>query len=169
MNTLEPFKQIRTFIFDVDGVLTNSDLLVTEDGELLRTVNTRDGLAFKTAIKQGYNVFIITGGGSKGVIERFRNLGVKEIYSKVKDKKSKFLELLSDFSINANEVLYMGDDLVDYEVMQAVGLPVCPADAVPEIIKISKYISPLNGGNGCARDVIEKVLKLNNSWFNLES
>jgi len=164
MNTLAPFRSIDTFIFDVDGVLTNSDILVTEEGDLLRTMNTRDGFAIKTAIEEGYRVIIITGGGSKGVIKRLQGLGVEHIFAKVKDKLSQFSQVVKSFSIDPNQVLYMGDDLVDYKVMMEVGLPVCPADACQEILEISKYISPLNGGKGCVRDVIERVLKLHQKW-----
>ena len=165
MNALSKFRDIKTFVFDVDGVFTNSNLLVTENGDLLRTVNTHDGYAIRTAIEKGYNVYIITGGGSEGIKKRFSALGVPLIFSKIKDKKSTFEELVSSQRLIAEETLYMGDDLVDYDVMQCVGLPVCPADAVPEIIAISKYVSPLEGGKGCVRDVIEKLLKLHNQWF----
>ncbi len=165
MNPLSKFKEINSFIFDVDGVFTNSNLLVTEQGELLRTVNTRDGYAVKTAIKKGYNVLIITGGGSEGIVKRFENLGVKFIFSKIKDKQAQFEQILSNHAIEADKTLYMGDDLVDYQVMMNVGLPACPSDAVPEIVAISKYVSHLEGGKGCVRDVIEKVLKLQGNWF----
>ena len=165
MNTLSKFNDIKTFIFDVDGVLTNSNLLVTEHGELLRTVNTRDGYAIRTAIAKGYNVYIITGGGSEGITKRFSNLGVPLIFSKVKDKKSKFEALVSEYHLDTQEILYMGDDIVDYDVMKLVGLPTCPADAVPEIVSLSNYVSPLEGGKGCVRDVIERVLKLHDNWF----
>lgn len=164
MNTLAAFKQIKTFIFDVDGVLTNSNLLVTESGELLRTMNTRDGLALRIAVEQGYNVYIITGGGSEGVTKRFEGLGIKNIFSKVKDKQAKYKEITAQSEINDDEVLYMGDDLIDYHIMKLVGLPTCPVDAVPEIVAISKYVSHLQGGKGCVRDVIERVLKLHNKW-----
>lgn len=164
MNTLAAFKLIKTFIFDVDGVLTNSTLLVTESGELLRTVNTRDGLALRTAVEQGYNVFIVTGGGSEGIVKRFQGLGIKQIYSKVKDKQAQYEEMEAEHGLVAEEVLYMGDDLIDYHIMHKVGLPTCPADAVPEILAISKYVSHLEGGKGCVRDVIERVLKLHNKW-----
>jgi len=164
MNALAIFRDIDTFIFDVDGVLTNSDLLVTEAGELLRTMYTRDGYAMKTAINLGYNLIIITGGGSTGVTKRLTGLGVKHIHSKVKDKLGVFQQLVLELSLDPKKVLYMGDDLVDYQVMNAVALPVCPADAAPEILRISKYVSPIKGGKGCARDVIEKVLKVHNKW-----
>ena len=164
MNELAIFRDIDTFIFDVDGVLTNSDLLVTESGELLRTMHTRDGYAMKTAINNGYQLIIITGGGSAGVTKRLQGLGVKHIHAKVKDKLQVFKQLMQELSLDAKKVLYMGDDLVDFQVMKAVALPACPADAAPEIMEISKYISPVIGGKGCVRDVIKKVMKLHNKW-----
>ncbi len=164
MNALAIFRDIDTFIFDVDGVLTNSDLIITESGELLRTMHTRDGYAMKSAINTGYRLIIITGGGSDGVTKRLQGLGVTEIHAKVKDKLKVFKQITQELSLDPKKVLYMGDDLVDFQVMKAVALPVCPADAAPEILAISKYISPIIGGKGCARDVIEKVMKLHNKW-----
>jgi len=164
MNTLAIFRDIDTFIFDVDGVMTNSDLLVTEAGELLRTMHTRDGYAMKMAINNGYKLIIITGGGSKGVTKRLQGLGVEHIYTKVKDKLKVFKQISEELAIDSETVLYMGDDLVDFQVMKVVALPACPADAAPEILEISKYISPTIGGKGCVRDVIEKVMKLHNKW-----
>jgi len=164
MNSLAIFRDIDTFIFDVDGVLTNSNLLITESGELLRTMHTRDGYAMKSAISHGYNIIIITGGGSDGVTKRLKGLGVKYIHAKVKDKLQVFQRIVQEFPLDPKKVLYMGDDLVDYHVMKAIALPACPADASPEILEISKYISPIIGGKGCVRDVIEKVMKLHDKW-----
>jgi len=169
MNSLSKFKEINTFIFDVDGVFTNSNLLVTESGELLRTVNTRDGYAIRAAIKCGYRIFVITGGASEGIVKRFENLGVQFIFSKIMDKKAQFEEIVASHGIRPEDTLYMGDDLVDFELMKIVGLSACPSDAVPEIKAISSYISPLEGGKGCVRDVIEKVLKLQDNWFTPQS
>lgn len=168
MNALESFRKIHTLIFDVDGVLTDSGLHVLENGKLLRKMHTRDGYALKKAVQEGYRVVIITGGKSEGVATRLRNLGIKDIYSGISDKLEQYEEylLLNDISSDEEEgILYMGDDLPDYEVMRRVGLPVCPNDAAPEIINIARYISPIKGGYGCARDVIEKVLKLNGKWM----
>jgi 3-deoxy-D-manno-octulosonate 8-phosphate phosphatase (KDO 8-P phosphatase) len=167
MNQLEDFNPIRTFIFDVDGVLTNSQLLLTEKGELLRSMNTRDGYAIATAIRSGYDVAIITGGSSIGVTERLKGLGVVHIYTGYTGNRHKidaYEELLEILSIEEETILYMGDDLPDMEVMGRVGLPVCPADAAPEVRQISRYISPVDGGKGCVRDVIERVLRLNGDW-----
>lgn len=164
MNQLEVFKSIKTFLFDVDGVLTNSEVLVMEDGKLLRKMNIRDGYAIKLAIQQGYRVCIITGGKSEGVKKRLQGLGVKDIYLGCSDKLEAFEEYVYNYELNAEEVLYMGDDLPDYPVMRRVGLACCPSNAAPEVLEIAQYISPLKGGEGCARDVIEKVLRLHEKW-----
>lgn len=164
MNVLELFKPIKTFIFDVDGVLTNSRLLATEDGHLLRQVNIKDGYALQLAVKKGYNVWIISGGNSKAIKTRFENLGLKEVHIAVKDKKALLQELIQKNGVDLSTALYMGDDIPDYAVMQLCHLPTAPTDACMEIKDIAKYISPIEGGNGCVRDVIEKVLKLNGDW-----
>ncbi|MBP6432232.1 MAG: HAD hydrolase family protein [Ferruginibacter sp.] len=168
MNVLQQFKPITTFIFDVDGVLTNGTLLVLNDGQMARQMNIRDGYALQLAIKKGYRVAIISGGTSDAVKERLNKLGVADVFMKVEDKKEKLLEYCTTHNLKWDEVLFMGDDIPDYSPMQMVGLACCPADAATEIKQISKYISPIAGGNGCARDVIEKVLKLNGHW-DLES
>ncbi|MEM1327884.1 MAG: HAD hydrolase-like protein [Bacteroidota bacterium] len=167
MNQLEYFNSIRTFIFDVDGVLTNSQLLITEKGELLRSMNTRDGYAIATAIRAGYDMAIITGGSSTGVTERLKGLGVVHLYTGYTGNRHKidaYEELLEILNADEESILYMGDDVPDMEVMLRVGLPACPADAAPEVRKISRYVSHVNGGQGCVRDVIERVLRLNGDW-----
>ena len=164
MNVLEHFQQITTFVFDVDGVMTDGSVLLLENGLQARQMNIKDGLALQMALKNNYNVLIISGGTSEPVINRLRYLGVEEIHLGLKDKL-KFLEAtLEQKNIRWNEVLYMGDDLPDIPVLERVGLPCCPEDAVIEVKKICKYISHFKGGNGCVRDVIEKVLKLNDHW-----
>lgn len=165
MNELERFQEITTFIFDVDGVLTNSELIILENGHLLRKMNTRDGYAMKRAIEKGYNLCIITGGGSSGVVQRLKGLGIKDIYSSISDKMEAFEEYIHAYDISPSEILYMGDDVPDYEVMRRVALPTCPNDAASEILRVSQYVSPQKGGRGCVRDVIEKVLKLNDDWM----
>lgn len=166
MNQLEKFGEITTFIFDVDGVLTNNDILILEGGELLRKMNIRDGYALKRAVEQGYHVCIITGGKSEGVRKRLAGLGITEIFmGRSSDKEDAFEEYIAEYDIDPQSVLYMGDDLPDYPVMRKVGLPTCPRNAASEIIEISEYISPYNGGEGCVRDVIEKVLRLHEKWL----
>ena len=164
MDILEQFRQIRTFVFDVDGVLTDGTLLVLDDGQMVRRMNIKDGYALQLALKRGYRVVIISGGTSEAVRDRLNKLGVKDVFLKVENKKEKLMEYLTQYKVDLNEVLFMGDDIPDYFVMQMVGLACAPADAAPEIRQICNYISPLNGGYGCVRDVIEKVLKLNNDW-----
>ncbi|GIV31602.1 MAG: 3-deoxy-D-manno-octulosonate 8-phosphate phosphatase [Saprospiraceae bacterium] len=163
-NVLARFRQVHTFIFDVDGVLTNSELLITEKGELLRKMNVRDGYAIKQAIDCGYRVLILTGGSSQGVISRLKDLGVQDILWGVRNKLGAYEEYLDAHQIDEEGILYMGDDLPDIEVMRRVGIPCCPADADAEIKAIAHYISPVKGGYGCVRDVIEKVLRLAGHW-----
>lgn len=164
MNYLEKFKLVKTFFFDVDGVFTNSQMLVTEDGELLRSVSTRDGYAIKKAAEAGFRIVIITGGSSQGIVKRFQGLGASEIFIGVKNKVEVFLEYVRTHRLDTGAILYMGDDIPDYQVMRLVGLPACPSDAVQEIIEIAQYVSPKQGGHGAVRDVVEKVLKLQGHW-----
>lgn len=156
---------INTFVFDVDGVLTDGTIQVTQSGELLRTMNIRDGYALKTAIEKGYNVCVISGGSNEGVRTRLKNLGVFDIHLGVADKVAVYEEYLQVNNIKPHQVLYMGDDLPDYWVMQKVGLPTCPQDAVPEIKHLSRYISHIKGGKGAVRDVIEQVMKVQGKWL----
>jgi 3-deoxy-D-manno-octulosonate 8-phosphate phosphatase (KDO 8-P phosphatase) len=164
MNILELFAPIRTFVFDVDGVLTDGSLMLTEDGHMLRSMNIKDGYAMQLAIKKGYKVWIISGGKSEAVKLRLNRLGVQEVYIGIESKKEFLHEIALVSNTEYDYVLYMGDDIPDYAAMQVCGLPCCPNDAAPEIKQVSKYISPFNGGKGCVRDVIEKVLKLNGDW-----
>ncbi len=158
-------KDITTFVFDVDGVFTDGNVLVNSEGELLRTMNIKDGYALKTAINKGYNVCIITGGTNEGVRKRLMGLGVTDIYMNSHLK----IEALNAYSkkhkINLKNVLYMGDDIPDIPPMQVVGLATCPQDAIPEVKSVCTYISHRMGGNGCVRDVIEQVLKVRKDWM----
>ncbi len=164
MNLLELFKPIKTFVFDIDGVLAIDTMIVMPDGELIRSMNSKDGYAMQLAIKKGYNIIIITGGNSEAVKQRLIKLGVKDVFLGVHNKEKLLQEYAEQQSLLLSQMLYMGDDIPDYMAMQLVSLPCCPADAVPEIKQISKYISPFTGGYGCGRDVLEKVLKLNGHW-----
>lgn len=150
--------------FDVDGVLTDSSLLLMPNGELVRVMNMRDSIAMKLAVKNGYKLCIITGGNSKEVKQRLNRLGISDIYLKTENKLEAMKEFVELYDLEMSEVLYMGDDLVDYEVMTHVGVPVCPKDAVQEIKRIAKYISNIEGGKGCVRDVIEQVMKVSGKW-----
>ena len=147
-------------MFDVDGVLTNGNLLIMPNGVMARTMNIKDGYAMKAAIDKGYPVCIISGGSNEGVRVRLQNLGIKDIYLAAPDKVEKFYEICDAYQLKPEEILYMGDDIPDYLVMQKVGLPTCPQDAVQEIKGVSKYISHENGGKGAVRDVIEQVMKV---------
>ena len=157
--------QIDSFVFDIDGVLTDGSVHVTEAGEMLRIMNIRDGFAIKAALESGYNVAIISGGTNEGVRIRLKNLGVSDIYLGSSNKVKTFTEYCQLRKINPTNVLYMGDDIPDFHVMHCVGLPSCPQDAVPEIKAISNYISHINGGRGAVRDVIEQVMKVQGKWL----
>ena len=161
---LKSFKIINTFVFDIDGVLTDGNVLVAADGLMLRRMNVKDGYALQLAIKKNYEVIIISGSYSAEAEIRLKKLGITKIYMRIEDKLQKLQEVISS-NIKPENILYMGDDIPDYAVMQYCGLACCPADAVAEIRSISKYISPFNGGCGCVRDVIEKVLKLQENWM----
>jgi len=160
----EYLNDITTLIFDVDGVLTDGTITVTTDGEMLRTMNIKDGFALKTAVDAGYNVCIISGGSNEGVRKRLSGLGIKDIYLGVHNKIEQLNDYFSKKSITKEQTLYMGDDIPDFPVMQLVALPCCPQDAVPEIKAVSKYISHKNGGKGAVRDVIEQILKVQDKW-----
>ena len=164
MSILHLFKPVKTFVFDVDGVLATDILIILQGGEMARNMNSKDGYALQLAVKKGYRVAIISGGTSEPVRERLVRLGVKDVFLGVHNKKEVLLQYVAEHDLQWDEVLYMGDDIPDYVVMQLVGLPCCPADAVPEIKQVSRYISSFEGGKGCGRDVIEKVLKLNGHW-----
>jgi len=165
MNILSLFKPISTFVFDVDGVLTDGTVQLLPNGEQSRKMNIRDGYALQLAVKKGYRVVIISGGKSESVVSRLQGLGIKDIYTGVLDKQEKLQDYVFENDLRWDEIIFMGDDIPDYRAMQLVGLPVCPADAAPEIKSICRYVSPVTGGNGCVREIIEKVLKLNNHWM----
>ena len=164
MNVLELFAKITTFVFDVDGVLTDGKVLLLENGLQARSMNIKDGLALQMAQSAGYRVIIISGGSSEPVASRLQYLGMKEIHLGVKDKLKLLKELQQAHHFELNQTLYMGDDLPDIPVLQQVGLAACPADAVAEVKQACHYISGHSGGGGAVRDVIEKVLKLHGKW-----
>ncbi|MFT6826430.1 MAG: 3-deoxy-D-manno-octulosonate 8-phosphate phosphatase (KDO 8-P phosphatase) [Patiriisocius sp.] len=160
----EYLHQVTTFVFDVDGVLTDGTITITTDGDMHRTMHTKDGFALKEALLQGFNVCIISGGTNEGVRKRLSGLGIKDIHLGTHHKTETLRKYLQENNISPNQVLYMGDDLPDYNVMQEVMMPTCPQDAVPEIKALSRYVSHKEGGKGCVRDVIEQVLKVHGKW-----
>lgn len=170
MNALELFKKVKAFVFDIDGVMTNNQVLLLPDfnidGKIVmaRTMSVRDGYAIQLAVKLGYPVAVISGGKETGAGKRLHDLGVKHVFMDVKDKVARFESFVHDYDLDPNTVLYMGDDIPDYEIMLKAGIKACPADACTEIKAIAEYLSPVKGGDGCVRDVIEKTLKLQDNW-----
>ena len=164
MNVLARLRMVKVFVFDMDGVLTDGSLLIVDENKWLRKMNIKDGYALQLAIKNGYKVLVISGSDAPPVVERLHKLGVTEVFMKVIGKEALLQKYMLDNKLSVGEVLFMGDDIPDYECMQIAGCACCPADAAVEIRQISSYISPIKGGHGCVRDVIEKVMKLNNQW-----
>ena len=164
MNVLALFKPITTLVFDVDGVLTDGTLLVLPGGVMARKMNIKDGYALQLAVKKGYHVVIISGGNSAEVQDRLNKLGVQDVFMQVTDKVAVLQNYLATHNINWKEVLYTGDDIPDVKVMNLAGVACCPVDAVQEIKNICHYISPVAGGFGCGRDIIEKVMKVQGNW-----
>lgn len=166
---LNKFQGISAFIFDVDGVLTDGSVYVSDAGEQSRVFNIKDGYAIQLAVKCGYHVAAITGSKSKTAVHRLNGLGVQDVFTGVPSKTEVFKACLQKWSILPDSVMYMGDDIPDLEIMQEVGLAACPADAVEEVKNISQYISPVCGGKGCVREIIEKVLKIQGKWMSAEA
>lgn len=164
-NYKEKLPFINTFIFDFDGVLSNGKIWVLSDGDQLRATNVKDGYAIQYALKQGYNVCVISGGYSETMKKRYENFVNMDIYLSVADKMEKFNQYLQKKNIEKTQVMYMGDDIPDFYVMQASGLKACPNNAAIEIQEIADYISPFKGGEGCVRDIIEQTLRSQDRWF----
>lgn len=158
-------KKIRAVVFDVDGVLSSNTIFLHENGDPMRSVNIKDGYALQYAVKCGLIVAIITGGKTAAVRKRYEGLGLQDVYMSSSIKVKEYAHLKEKYQLNDEEILYMGDDIPDYEVMELCGCPCCPADAAPEIKEISIYISHLNGGYGCGRDVLEQVLRAQGKWM----
>jgi len=155
---------IKTFIFDVDGVLTNGMVTIMPNGELVRQMNIKDGYALKSAVDNGYRVCIISGGKNEGVRTRLANLGIGDIYLGAHNKIEQYKELVEKYNLNPEETVYMGDDVPDVPVMKLVGMPSCPNDAASEVQAISRYISDKRGGEGCVRDIIEQTMRVQGKW-----
>lgn len=163
-NFKEALNKVKAFVFDVDGVFADARIVLYPNGDMMRTMNTKDGFAVKYAYDKGFPIAIITGGASESVKTRFKNLGLTDIYLGSTDKIEDYKDFVFKYNLSPDDILYMGDDLPDYQVMKMSGIPTCPADAVPEIKAISMYISDYTGGNGCVRDVIEQTLRTQNKW-----
>ncbi|HEX8609577.1 MAG TPA: HAD-IIIA family hydrolase [Pedobacter sp.] len=162
---LEKLKEVTTFIFDVDGVLTDGSILASDSGEYLRSFNIKDGYALQLAVKRGYLVCVISGGKGAAMEKRFEGLGLQEVFLDASDKVEIYESLMAKYQLKPQEVLYMGDDVPDLKIMGLVGLPTCPADAVPDVKAASVYISPFDGGKTAVRDIIEKVMRIQKTWF----
>ena len=163
MNYRKKLKTIKALIFDVDGVFSR-EFFAVENGEFHRVMNAKDGLALKYASQKGFLTGIITGGTSESVRQRFENIGVADVYLGYMSKKDALEDFCTKHKISYSDVLYMGDDLPDYEVLKLVEFSACPADAANEIVEIVDYISEKNGGEGCVRDIIEQVMKVQEKW-----
>ncbi len=168
-NFKEDLVRVKAFIFDIDGVLSLQTIALNSFGTPNRTVNLRDGYALQLAVKKGYRIGIISGSSSKEYQKRLRRLGINDIYLNSRSKLNNFNSFLKKHDLNRSDVLFMGDDIPDFEVMKEAGIPVCPSDADSEIKQVSSYISDKKGGEGCVRDVIEQVLRLHNNWMDSDA
>jgi 3-deoxy-D-manno-octulosonate 8-phosphate phosphatase (KDO 8-P phosphatase) len=168
-NFKEELINIKAFIFDLDGVLSLQTITLNSFGVPNRTVNLRDGYALQLAVKKGYRIAVITGSNCKEYSKRLKLLGITDFYLNSRFKPDQLYSFMKKYGLKSPEVLYMGDDIPDYEVMKQAGVPVCPADADSEIKQISLYISDKKGGEGCVRDIIEQVMRLHNKWMDSEA
>lgn len=164
-NFKEDIARIRAIVLDVDGVLTDGGIQVTPEGDFIRRYNSKDGFVLSYALKKGYQVAIITGGRGNTLKVRFDMLGIKHVYLNCMAKLEALHDLMDKLGLAPEEILYMGDDIPDINPMMHVGMPVCPADAAPEVINISRYVSQFKGGEGCVRDVVEQVLRARGDWY----
>ena len=168
MNYKEIFKNITTVVLDVDGVLTNGDIILMPGMQPVRKMNAKDGYAMQLAVRNGIRMAIITGGRSPEVKERLQGLGITDIYLGASSKMESYEDLKMCYDLKNDEILYMGDDLPDYDIMKIVALAAAPQDAAPEIKSVADYVSPVNGGKGCVRDVLEQLLKIQGKWARSE-
>ncbi len=169
MNYKEKLHSIKAFVFDYDGVMTDGNLWIGDDNNVIRSGNVKDGYALQYAVKKGYEIAIISGGRGDSICRRMKMLGIESVFVESANKKEVFFNYLKDKGLRADEVLFMGDDIPDYDLMLEAGVATCPSDAVEEIKSVADYISSYSGGKGCVRDVIEQVMRLHNQWFHQES
>ena len=169
MSYKKRLSDITTFIFDVDGVLTDGSVILDSSGEMVRTMHTKDGYALQHAIKKGFNVIIITGGHSTMVKKRLEALGIEKVFLSTHEKLPVMEQYLKDNNILAKHVLYMGDDIPDLPCLKIAGISTCPNDAAVEIREISDYISHIDGGKGCVRDVLEQTMRVQNKWLDKDA
>jgi 3-deoxy-D-manno-octulosonate 8-phosphate phosphatase (KDO 8-P phosphatase) len=163
-NFKEDIARVEAFVFDVDGVMTDGGIIPTPDGDFIRRYDAKDGYAVAYAIREGYKVCVISGGRGEMLRRRLEMLGVTRFYLNCMDKTAAIEEFISDYGLNAENMIYMGDDIPDLECMRKVGIPVCPADAAMEVIEASRYVSEFNGGHGAVRDIVEQVLRAQDKW-----
>ena len=168
-NFKEDLVKVKAFIFDIDGVLSLQTISLNTFGVPNRTINLRDGYALQLAVKRGYFVGVISGGRPKEYQKRLKQLGITDVYLNSSTKMEYFNNFLKKHNLNKSDVLFMGDDIPDFEVMKQAGVPVCPSDADSEIKQIAAYISDKKGGEGCVRDVIEQVMRLHNNWMDSDA
>lgn len=168
-NFKEDLTRIKGFVFDIDGVLSLQTINLNTFGVPNRTVNLRDGYALQLAVKKGYFIAVISGCNSKEYQRRLKLLGIRDIYLNSRTKIAHFNSFLKKHNLDKSDVLFMGDDIPDFEVMKTAGVPVCPADADSEIKQVASYISDKKGGEGCVRDVIEQVLRLHKNWMDTDA
>jgi 3-deoxy-D-manno-octulosonate 8-phosphate phosphatase (KDO 8-P phosphatase) len=164
MNIQDQFKKITTFIFDIDGVLTDGSVLLLDNGHQARTMNIKDGYALQLAVKKGYRLAVISGADMPPALERLNKLGIMEVQFSLTDKKKFIEDFILKHQLKTEEVVFMGDDMPDLAAFSVVGISACPADAVNEVRQACRFVSAYNGGKGCVREVIEIVLKLNGQW-----
>lgn len=165
INYKEKLGKIKAFVFDFDGVLSDGKVWVYDNKEVVRCTNVKDGYALQYAVKKGYTIALISGAKSSSIDNRMKALGVKQIYTGSANKMTTYDKFLADNDLKPDEVLIMGDDIPDYEILKKCGVATCPADAAIEIKEIVDYISIFKGGEGCVRDVIEQTLRLHGMWF----
>ena len=168
-NYKQRLSQITTLLFDVDGVLTDGKVIITTEGEMYRQMDTKDGYALKCALDAGLKIVIISGGTNEGVRNRLKALGVYDIYFGAHHKLDAYQDILDNYDLKPENMLYMGDDVPDIPVMEKVGVSCCPQDAVTDVLQISDYISPKKGGEGCVREIIEQVLRVQGKWRQFQS